>query len=128
MSKHHRRAAAAEKRAAALLGSRRVHRSRYERAPDVVPVRLPTGDVLCPEVKTRRRIPSLVKRALKQAAGYMPDAIPIAVIAETGGELIACLALHHLSRLLGLVDGPKTAQLVLAPPASSALAEGKCHD
>jgi hypothetical protein len=110
-----RRGADREREAARLLGTKRTCRSRYERAPDCTPVRLPSGDVLCPEVKTgRTRLPAVVRKALAQARGYLPDAIPVAVISTTGGESIACLPLRDLARLLGLQ--PKTtAQLVLAP-------------
>lgn len=103
MSVAHKRAARREREAATALGTERVrHRPRYVSAPDTLPVRLPSGDVLQPEVKTRKRLPRLIVDALTQAMRYQADAIPVAVISETGGHAIACLPLEDLARLLGL--------------------------
>lgn len=106
MSATSRRSAARERQAAELLGTKRVHRSRYQRAPDVEPVVLPSGEVLSCEVKTRKRLPALLRDALAQAKRYAPStsAVPIAVISEFGGEPIACLSLRALRRLLGLEE------------------------
>lgn len=102
MSKHHARAARREREAAAVLGSKRVHRSRYESAPDVEPVTLPSGHVLSVEVKTRARLPVLLTRALEQAAGYAPDAIPCAVLSETGGTALLVLPLAAFAAIVGV--------------------------
>ncbi len=71
MSAISRRAARREAQAAAALGSKRVtNRQRGEKAPDVVPVRLPGGQLLGPEVKSRKALPRLITGALEQAIGY----------------------------------------------------------
>jgi hypothetical protein len=99
----HVRAARRERQAAALLGSRRVLRSRYESAPDLEPVRLPCGELLSVEVKTRKALPSLLRKALAQAAGYGPaGAVPCAVVSQTGGEPIIALPLRAFRRIAGL--------------------------
>ena len=77
MAAQHRRAAAREREAAKLLGTKRVRRSRFERAPDVEPIMLRDGSRLSVEVKTRRALPRLLVKALEQAEGYGPSgAIP----------------------------------------------------
>lgn len=106
MSAQHRRAARRERQAARLLGTERVHRGRYERAPDVKPVRLPCGLVLVPEVKTRARLPALVTKALEQAKGYGPKgAVPAAVLSATGAEPLIVLPLRAFRVVAGL-EGP----------------------
>ncbi len=114
MTAAHRRAARREREAAAALGTERVRfRPRFVAAPDVLPVRLPTGDVLQAEVKTTKRAPKRVLDALEQARKYTPDAIPVAVISQTGGAAIACLPLADFVRLLGLKDPKPGEQLAL---------------
>jgi hypothetical protein len=112
VSQTSRRAIAREREAAQTLGVERVHRSRYQRAADTAAVRLPTGDTLQPEVKTRKRAPKLVLDALAQARRYLPGAIPVAIISQRGGEAIACIPLRDLARLLGL-QPLREGQLVL---------------
>lgn len=107
----------AEHRAALTLGGERVKRRRGESAPDVRPVRLPNGELLQPECKTRRRLPRLVMAALDQARGYLPGAVPVAIISEKGGEAIACLPLRDLARLLGLQPEIAGQQLTLGRSA-----------
>jgi hypothetical protein len=107
------RAARRERQAAELLGSRRVHRARYERAPDVEPVRLADGTVLVAESKTRGKLPKWLVRAVAQARGYVPGAVPLVVLSETGGEPLGLLPLRDLSRLLGLKARTKPTQLAL---------------
>lgn len=115
MSAVHARAARREREAASLLGSRRVHRGRYERAPDVEPVRLADGTVLVPEAKTRKALPRWLVAAVGQARGYLPGAVPLVVLSELGGEPLAVLPLQDLARLLGLQPPKRGAQLPLAP-------------
>jgi hypothetical protein len=109
----HRRAANRERQAAAILGSRRVLRSRYESAPDVEPVTLPSGIRLAVEVKTRARLPRLIAQALAQAKGYgRASDVPCAVLSETGGEPVAVLPLRAFRRIAGLdPDAPLPADL-----------------
>lgn len=102
MSKHHARAARREREAAAALGSKRVHRSRYESAPDIQPVTLPSGHTLSIEVKTRARLPVLLTSALEQAAGYNPEAIPCAVLSEKGGVALLVLPLKAFAAIVGV--------------------------
>jgi hypothetical protein len=109
------RAARRERQAAELLGSRRVHRARYERAPDVEPVRLPDGTVLVAESKTRGKLPKWLVGAIEQARGYVPGCVPLVVLSETGGEPLGLLPLRDLSRLLGLRVDEDATQLPLAP-------------
>jgi hypothetical protein len=114
MTAAHRRGARREQQTADVLRVERTkYRPRYQRASDTTPVRLPTGDTLQPEVKTRKRAPKLVLDALAKARGYLPGAIPLAVISQTGGEPIACLPLRDLARLLGLQPSVDGQQLVL---------------
>jgi hypothetical protein len=105
-----RRAARRELEAAKVLGTERVRwRPRYVSAPDVLPVRLPSGDVLQAEVKTTRCAPKRILAALAQARKYAPSAVPVAVFSQTGGEAIACVPLADFARLLGL-QVPKAGQ------------------
>lgn len=96
------RAARREREAAAVLGSTRVHRRAGQSAPDVRAVRLESGAVLGPEVKTRARLPKLLTAALDQARGYFPNAVALAVISETGGRALAVLDLRAFAALVGL--------------------------
>lgn len=98
----HTRAARRERQAASLLGTTRIHRSRYESAPDVAPVTLPCGVVLSCEVKTRKRLPALLVAALAQAKRYAPEAVPTAVVSATGGEPLIVLPLRAFRRIAGL--------------------------
>lgn len=106
MTAIHRSAAKRERETAAALGTRRVHRQRGERAPDVEPIRLACGAVLVAECKERKpsALPGLIKSALEQARGYAgAGAIPLAVIFAKGTRKgIACMPLAALAGLLGL--------------------------
>lgn len=105
MARLHDRARRLERRAALLVGGERVqHRPRFARLPDIWPVtHKPTGITLQLECKSgERRIPRGVLAALAQARGYSPDAVPVAVFGDVGGDVIACLPLADLARLLGL--------------------------
>lgn len=99
-----RRGARAEERAAKALGTKRVHRRRGESAPDLVPVLLPSGVRLGPEVKSRSKLPALVVGALSQARGYFQNrAIPIAVLFVKGEKRgIVALDLDAFAGLVGL--------------------------
>jgi hypothetical protein len=104
MSAQSTRAARREEQAARSLGTKRIHRRRGESAPDVAPVRLPSGAMLGAEVKSRKRLPRLVTAALDQARRYFgARAIPVAVLYELGARSgIACLDLATFARLVGL--------------------------
>jgi hypothetical protein len=103
MSSTSARAARRERQAAAVLGSERVHRQRGERAPDVEPVRLPSGHLLQAEVKSRAKLPRIARLAVEQAHGYAPGAMPVAVIFEKGSrDGIASMRLADFARLVGL--------------------------
>jgi hypothetical protein len=104
MAKSHNRAAAREREAAKILGSKRVVGRRYEKAPDMEPVVLPSGDRLICECKTRAKLPSLLVKALAQAASYDSTAIPIAVISQTGGHALAVIDLRAFAKLLGIAE------------------------
>lgn len=91
-----------ERAAAAALGSRRVVRHRGESRPDVEPVALPSGEVLQPEVKHRKRLPRLLSAALAQALRYEPGATPVAVVSEHRGAALAVLRLADFARLVGV--------------------------
>lgn len=114
MSAVHARAARREREAASLLGTKRVHRSRYEKAPDVEPVPLPCGLVLSVEVKTRAKLPRLVTKALEQAEGYgVTGQVPAVVMSETGGEALIVLPLRAFVRAVGLEPYEPPPQLIL---------------
>lgn len=98
----HARAARREREAAELLGTQRIHRGRYESAPDVAPVTLPCGLVLQAEVKTRRRMPALIAKAIEQARRYAPSAVPAVVLSETGGEALLVLPLRSFRTIAGV--------------------------
>lgn len=103
MTAAHRRAARRERQAARVLGTTRTtHRPRFTPAPDVAPLTLPSGERLSVEVKTRKRLPSLLRRALEQARGYAPGATPLAVVSETGGRALVVLELGAFARIAGL--------------------------
>lgn len=103
----------AEHRAALALGGVRVKRKRGQRAPDVWAVRLPSGEVLQPECKSRKRKSKVVEDALVQAAGYTPSAIPVAVISSRGGRAIACVYLDDFTKLVGAQELDSWKQLPL---------------
>ena len=88
-----------EREAAKALGGVRVVRHRGQRAPDVAPITLPTGEVLQPEVKHRKRLPRLLAAALTQALGYTPGAVPVAVVSEHRGAALAVLMSHRLKQV-----------------------------
>ena len=114
MTASHRRAARREREAAEQLGTERVRfRPRFVAAPDVLPVVLPSGDVLQAEAKTRKRLPRLIVDALAQATRYAPGAVPVAILSQTGGAAIACLPLADFARLLGLQPPKPGEQLAL---------------
>lgn len=116
-----RRSADRERQAAELLGTTRVKRSRFESAPDLPPVRLPCGLTLMPEVKTRRRLPALVTKALDQAKGYAPPgAIPVAVLSATGAEPVIVLPLRAFRRIAGIENSEPTPQVPIAFPTLGA--------
>ena len=112
----HRRAANRERQAASLLGTRRVHRGRYESAPDVEPVTLPCKITLQVEVKTRAKLPALVTSALAQAARYAPGAVPAVVMSATGAEPLIALPLRAFRRIAGLEVAEADPQTALRFP------------
>jgi hypothetical protein len=96
-----------------VLGTRRTtHRPRFEKAPDAMPIRLPDGNVLRPEVKTRGKLPKWMLKAIDQATGY-GQGIPVCVLSQTRGQPYALLRLADLVRLLGLDYQDDGAQLRL---------------
>lgn len=114
MSAAHRRGARRELEASKALGTKRVRfRPRYVAAADVLPVRLPSGDVLQAEVKTTKRAPKRILDALAQARRYAPGAIPVAIFSQTGGAAIACVPLADFVRLLKLQEPQPGQQLCL---------------
>lgn len=103
MSAMHARAARRERQTAQALGSTRVHRRRGESAPDVRLVTLPDGTTLQTEVKSRKRLPHVLTRALEQAQRYAPSAVPCAVIFQHGkAGGLAAVRLGDFARLVGL--------------------------
>lgn len=114
MSAAHNRARALENETATTLRGKRVkYRARYQRAPDVLPLALPCGVTVQPECKARKTVPKLVTDAIKQARGYTPDAVPLAVLRAPRGETIVCLPLADFARIAGLapLDLPKQRSL-----------------
>ncbi len=103
----------AEQRAAKALGGVRVKRKRGQSAPDVWAVRLPNGELLQPECKSRKRKSKVVEDALVQAARYTPAAIPVAVISSRGGRAIACVYLDDFAMLVGAQPIESWKQLAL---------------
>ena len=97
-----RRGAELERTAAKVLGGQRVHRSRFESAPDLAPIELPSGLVLLCECKARATLPVLVTDALDQARAYAPaGAIPVAVLRAKGAAPIVVLSLEHFALIAG---------------------------
>jgi hypothetical protein len=91
-----------------------VHRARYERAPDLVPIRFADGTVVVPEVKTRACLPRWLAGALAQAAGYAAaGAVPLVVLSESNGPPLALLPLAAFAALVGLRAPPDGEQLLL---------------
>lgn len=91
-----------ELEAARALGVVRQRRLRFESKGDVEPIELPCGVLIQPEVKTRKRLPRLLVKALEQARQYEPSAIPVAIVSEAGGSAIACLPLRAFVFIAGL--------------------------
>jgi hypothetical protein len=115
MAAPHRRAARREREAAEVLGTTRVHRHRFEKAPDVERVQLPGGEWLTCEVKTRGKLPAWLAGALEQAAGYgLPGDVPLVVVSQTRGAAMALLPLRALARLLGIAPAVADPQPTLA--------------
>lgn len=111
------RSTARERQAAQLLGTRRIHRGRYERAADVDPVILPCGLTLQPEVKTRASLPTLISGALAQAAGYGPrGSVPVAILSATGEQPLIVMPLRAFRRVAGLEAPEHDPQLAIAFP------------
>jgi hypothetical protein len=104
MTAAHRHAARHELRAAKSLCVSRIRRGRYEPKGDMELVRLPSGAEISVEAKTRKRLPVLLTAALAQARRYHPDAIPAAVLSETGGQSIIALPLSAFRKLVGLAS------------------------
>jgi hypothetical protein len=104
MSAVHRRAARREGQLARALGTERVkNRSRYQKAPDVLPVRLPNGFVIQAESKSKKRLPRWLVESVEQAEGYTPGAIAVVSLFELGGrDAFAVLRMRDLLRLLGI--------------------------
>jgi hypothetical protein len=105
-----KRAFRREREAAKILGSRRIHRAYGLSAPDLEPIQLASGETIVAEVKTRKRLPALLVGALEQARRYAPDAIPMAVVSEYGGQAMAAMMLVDLARLLGINATPAPAR------------------
>lgn len=110
---------AAERRAAKATGAKRVAAPPHVSAPDLTPIKLPSGAVLGPECKYRARLPVLLTAALRQAQGYYPRPIvPVAILyerAKTGA--IVALSLEDFKRLVGLnVIAPKPENKVPRAP------------
>lgn len=114
MAATHRRAARREREAAAILGTRRVHRSRFEVAPDVERVIAPNGRGVQAEVKTRGKLPKWLTDWLDQAARYsMPGDAAVVVVSETGGRALAVTWADDFADLTGLKPKAPEAQPVL---------------
>ena len=119
MSASSRRAADRERQAAAILGTERIKRSRFEKAADVKLVVLEDGTMLQPEIKTRKKLPTYLAKALAQAASYAPKgAVPVAVISEHGGSALVVLDARSFARIAGITKPEPTDQLTLpsSPP------------
>jgi hypothetical protein len=102
MTAAHRRAARRELEAAKALFGRRQLRWRFDSIGDLEPVELLCGVVIQVEVKARKRLPKLLTAALEQARRYEPNAIPVAVISEFGGQALAVLPLHAFAHIAGV--------------------------
>lgn len=124
MTAAHRRGAALERSAARHLGTRRVRPRRGVSAPDVEPVRLPSGVVLSVECKKRGRAPALLLRALEQAKRYLPSAVPAVVFAPTGEPPLIVLSLDVFRRIAGLAPVEPAPQLPLPLRAAGGASDG----
>jgi hypothetical protein len=103
MSAVQRRAARREGQLAEALGTERVkNRPRFQKAPDMLPVRI--GDhVVQGESKSMKRLPRRLVRDLEQAEGYTPGAIAVIGLFEFGKpDGLVVLRLGDFCRLLGL--------------------------
>jgi len=88
---------------------------KRESVPDTEPVRLASGRLLQPEVKSRARLPKLLTDALAQARRYAPTAEPVAVFYERGSRRgIVVLDAELFTELVGIRDDRAAAQLSLA--------------
>lgn len=109
MTAIHARAARRERQAAAAVGSTRVRRARGESAPDVEPIRLPSGVVIVPEAKSRKRAPKVLERWMQQAEGYAPPgAVGAVFVYPLGGRACDALVILRVSsfRLVAGLDAP----------------------
>lgn len=99
-----KRSARRELEAARTLGTERIHRGRSRMsAPDVRPLRTPSGHLVGAEVKTRKRLPTSITGAIAQARRYHArPTIPIGIVSATGEAALAVLSLRDLCELLGL--------------------------
>lgn len=113
MSAPSQRADRAEIFVARALGAERGGGSRKgESVADVLPVRLPNGELVVCEVKSRPRAPVFVVDTIEQARAHSAAAIPLGVIKpHEQGEPVVSLYFADFCRLVGLVP---SAQLVLA--------------
>jgi hypothetical protein len=110
-----RRAARHELQVARSLGTRRVtYRGRYQRSPDMLPVRLPNGLVLSVEATLRDNLPRLLTSALSQALRYGgPDCVPVAALREHGGQTLVVTRLEDFLQLSGIEPVRETLQPLL---------------
>ncbi len=119
MAATHRRWSRREREAAEILGTKRVHRSRFEVAPDVERVVAPNGRGVQAEVKTRKRLPAWLTDWLAQAARYsLPGDAAVVVVSETGGRALAVTWAEDFADLTGLK--PKALPPQQALPIASA--------
>lgn len=113
MSNSSRRAAALENRAATILGSARVRRGRFQKAPDVVPLKLACGRDAVAECKTRKVVPRIVRQAIEQAEGYVEGAIGLGVIRQKGSQrIVVCCWLEDFAQIAGIAPAQLPKQLV----------------
>jgi hypothetical protein len=92
-----------ERGTGAALGVKRTPKRFGARTSDTARVVLPSGVVLQPEVKTRKKLPHLIEWARRQAESYTRGAYGLAVIFKTGSSKgLACLDLDVFARLVGL--------------------------
>jgi hypothetical protein len=115
VARSHDRGRRGEQRVEKITGAKRVkNRPRFARMPDFWPLRLACGEVIQLESKAgENAVPKKVAKDIKQAASYAPNAIPVAVYSNVGGEAVACLPLEAFARLLGLREDDGSGQLVL---------------
>jgi hypothetical protein len=98
-----------EERTARAVGSTRTCRAfdSSESAPDVAPVRLPSGVVLVFECKYRRSGLALLQGALRQARSYaLPGQIGAVVSQTDGSPPLVTMSLADFRRAVGLEDAP----------------------